>query len=375
MIARKLNICITSTSQTSSPESFVQAHIDYLPGNVHFLFGDNLPRESASEGNLSIYPNFTKRLTARLGFSRAKVQSPNIIGIQNYLLRHRIDVVFSEFGTTGAEMTPICKRMGLPLVVIFHGGDISFKDLLHTWHDKYVEMIRYASRLLVVSKHMVPTLLNLGAKPEQILFTPYGPDDRFFEIRANPLTSNRFISVGRFVDKKAPHLTLAAFNEFAKFHDDYTLTMVGDGPLLPTIRSLARYWRLCNKVRFTGKLLATDIAKELSAGFCFLQHSVTAESGDMEGTPVGILEACAARLPVISTQHAGIPEVVLDEQTGYLGAEHDVAAMTRRMLQLASSPKTAQVMGKLACEHVRKNFSMKMHIKTIEDALRNATGT
>ena len=90
----------------------------------------------------------------------------------------------------------------------------------------------------------------------------------------------------------------------------------------------------------------------------FVQHSMTAPSGDSEGIPVAILEAGASGLPVIATRHAGIPEAVVDGETGYLVGEGDVNAMASRMRQLALEPELAGRLGARARAHVREHFRL-----------------
>ena len=78
-------------------------------------------------------------------------------------------------------------------------------------------------------------------------------------------------------------------------------------------------------VRFPDTII--ELVQHLKSSTAFAQHSITAENGDMEGTPVGIVEASYAGLPVISTFHAGIPDVINNRETGLLVEEHDVEEM------------------------------------------------
>ena len=73
----------------------------------------------------------------------------------------------------------------------------------------------------------------------------------------------------------------------------------------------------------------------------FLQHSVVAQDGESEGTPVSVMEAGASGMPVIATRHAGIPEVVVNEETGVLVDEHNVSAMSDAIVRLAQDPALA----------------------------------
>ena len=68
----------------------------------------------------------------------------------------------------------------------------------------------------------------------------------------------------------------------------------------------------------------------------FVQHSITdSHTGDQEGLPVAVLEAMASGLPVVATRHAGIPEAVVEGETGYLVEEGDIGAMAGHIARLA----------------------------------------
>ncbi|MFM8479050.1 MAG: glycosyltransferase, partial [Planctomycetaceae bacterium] len=106
--------------------------------------------------------------------------------------------------------------------------------------------------------------------------------------------------------------------------------------------------------------------------FCFAQHSVTPSYGDAEGTPNTIIEASAAALPVISTRHAGIPDVVVHGDTGLLVNERDVSGMAEHMVRLLSDREVAEAMGQRARQRVRLHFSSGSHIARLEAAIRFA---
>src|SRR5690606_9989960 len=117
------------------------------------------------------------------------------------------------------------------------------------------------------------------------------------------------------------------FKKAAENHSDAKLIMAGDGQLLNTCQNLIRYLGIESQVEFVGIIAPEKFRHLLTESRGLVQHSITAESGDMEGTPVAVLEASAAGIPVISTFHAGIPDVIKNGETGLLCEEHDVYGM------------------------------------------------
>jgi len=116
------------------------------------------------------------------------------------------------------------------------------------------------------------------------------------------------------------------------------------------------------------------VAREMAGARAFVQHSLRAADGDSEGTPVSILEAQASGLPVVATRHAGIPEVVLDGETGLLVAERDVDAMAAAMLRLLREPAYAGTMGAAGRRRVQELFTAERSLGLLADILRRVMG-
>ncbi len=181
-----------------------------------------------------------------------------------------------------------------------------------------------------------------------------------------------FLAVGRFVEKKAPDVTLRAFAEVRQQVPDARLVMVGDGPLLASCRDLSTSLHIADRVEFLGSQPHTVVEGLMRQARAFVQHSVRASNGDCEGTPVSILEAGASGLPVVSTRHGGIVDVVIERGTGILVDEHDVGGMAAGMLELARRPEFADELGTQARLHVRENFSVERGMKKLLGVLEGA---
>jgi len=133
--------------------------------------------------------------------------------------------------------------------------------------------------------------------------------------------------------------------------------MVGNGPLLDECRELAKSLQIEQAVAFLGAQSHEVVQEEMRGARCFVQHSVEASNGDCEGTPLGILEAGATGLPVVSTRHAGIADVVIEDETGFLVDEGDVKGMAENMVRLARDPDLAGRLGRAGRQRIVKCFS------------------
>ena len=279
------------------------------------------------------------------------------------------DVVLAEYGPVGVRVAEACRIAGLPLVVRFHGYDASMKEVLTQYGDAYRRLFDYATGVIGVSKVMVQRLQDLGAAREKVHYCPYGADCTQFRDALPGEAPVIFLATGRFVDKKAPYLTLLAFGETVRAHPGARLRMIGDGPLLATCQDLAEQFGLAAEVAFLGRQPHTVVRDEMKRVRAFIQHSVEARNGDCEGTPVGIIEAGASGLPVVSTLHAGIADVVVDGSTGFLVDERDVRAMADRMIRLIDQPTLAAELGRNARRRIETEFSLELSMERLHAVL------
>jgi len=378
-----IRVCVVSPSKTTLTETFIQAHIDHLPEEVICMNGYWLDyswqgqelrdwhdkKIGGRSGRwLNILPRFFEYRIRRRFF-------PPVTDFEitrDFLRSQKVDVVLAEYGTTAAFITPACQAAGIPLVAHFHGFDASHYNTLKQFKNEYRKMFAYASSIVSVSLEMSRALMELGCPEKKLCYNPYGPDVRYFDVNPDYL-SPTLIAVGRQTYKKAPYLTLDAFRIAHAACPELRLCMIGDGDLLEVSERLTRAWGIEGQVDLIGPAESGAIRVAMSNAFAFVQHSVQARDGDSEGTPVAILEAGAAGLPVISTRHAGIPEAVLDGKTGFIVEPGDSRHMADRILQLASDRKLTRKLGEAAKLHVSEKYSIDRHINLLDQILVEAS--
>src|ERR1700755_310018 len=129
--------------------------------------------------------------------------------------------------------------------------------------------------------------------------------------------------------------------------------MVGVGPLFDETKTLITQLGLNDSITLLGAQNQQQIKDLLKESRCFVQHSVTAADGDMEGTPVTILEAGSSGLAIVSTLHAGIKEAVVNGETGYLVPEHDIEGMAHYMKLIAADVNLAVTLGAKEATYIR----------------------
>jgi colanic acid/amylovoran biosynthesis glycosyltransferase len=370
--APDLRICIATASQNVYSETFIRDHIARLPGKIVPITGDWPIWRHSESFILSVGQRVTLRLSNRLPASVVGWARKNGEHRLASFIAKRSDVVLAEFATVGARLVRPCRVAQVPLVVHFHGFDAYKHDTLENFRSDYQEMFLSASALVVVSKAMVEQLARLGAPKEKIILNSYGVDVGFFSPVDVENTPPQFLAVGRFVEKKAPHLTILAFERAARRDPNIRLSFVGDGPLLDSCKQLVKALQLEGAVTFLGPLKPVEIRTLMQSMRGFVQHSVTAPSGDSEGNPVAILEAGAARLPVVATRHAGIVDTVIHMKTGLLSDEMDINTMADHLVLLARDAKLASELGAHARERIKAFFPMDGSIQRLHEILGEA---
>lgn len=141
--------------------------------------------------------------------------------------------------------------------------------------------------------------------------------------------------------------------------------MTGAEPFLELAREVATALSLEDRVFFPGAVPPERVRDLLIEADCHVQHSILALSGDSEGSPVVVLEAAAASLPVVATRHAGITESVIDGSTGYLVDEHDVDTMGDRMAELGLDRDRAHRFGHAGRSHMCTHYTLDVSITAL----------
>lgn len=361
-------ICIVRHEHFAYSQTFIEDHIAYISQNTSVIHGESFPMFDQNKKCI-LSQKYIKPTTDYQYNVSKKIYTD---AFQYYLNDNKFDVILSEFGTVAAKIYKACEKSGIPYVVHFHGYDATATPTLQAYKHEYSDIFKSAAALIVVSKAMRDKLISIGAPINKVFLNPYGVDVQRDDLASPESSKPIFLAVGRFVEKKAPHITIQAFEKTAKSIPNSRLVMVGDGPLLKACQELAKKLNIQNQVQFAGVQTRRSVAKLLRLSRAFLQHSVTAANGDTEGLPLAILEAGAAGLPVISTRHAGIPDAVIEGENGLLVDEGDVQKMSEAIFQLAINPNLAGWMGKNYHRRVVEHFSRETSIQGLRTILRSA---
>ncbi len=353
-------------------ETFVRDHIRLVaPGNTVLLVRtpepDTLGLPALTGfGERPVPANrIVARVTRSVRAQRARFFGPAVRlpraerrRVADFLRAHGVTKILAEYLTIAVPLIEPAADAGVRLYAHAHGFDATLipQESAH-WRAHYLRLFEAAAGVFTPSRFIAGRLEALGCPAGKLAVSPCGIDPgRFSRTTAEPL---RALAVGRLVPKKAPHLTIAAFAKATRTMPGARLDVVGDGDLMALCRATAAEHGASEKVHLHGWQSHAVVQELMGRTSVFLQHSVTAASGDTEGLPVAVLEAMASTVPVVATRHSGIPEAVVHGETGLLVDEHDVGGMADALATLLADPARARAMGEAGRRRVLADFTLE----------------
>ena len=312
--------------------------------------------------------NFHKNPTAALKtlnvsrFGNSALSLGVFSAVTPFLDKAPFDILHCQFGDLG-KLGLLLKDTGLlrgKLITSFRGYDISSFTNRHGEHI-YQDLFSRGDLFLCVSEHIKAKLVRLGCDPRKIIVHRSGAEVRKSDLPLSGVRGNgkvRIVSAARLVDKKGLEYGVQAVANILKRRRDFEYHIAGAGPLRHRLQSLINELNAGDHIKLLGWKTQAEVADLLKASDILLAPSVTTDTGDEEGIPGVIMEGFAQGLPVVSTYHAGIPEVVKDRQSGFLVAERDADALAERLEQLIDRSELRLAMGRNGRAFVEEHYDI-----------------
>lgn len=282
-------------------------------------------------------------------------------------MKEEFDIIHCHFGQRGLYGAAL-KDIGIrgKLVTSFYGGDLSY-FVNQTNKNIYNPLIKKGDLFLPLCDDFKNRLLNLGFKKEKIKVHRIGMNlDKFNKIKHNFRKKEVILlTIARVVEKKGHKYLIKALPEIIKNNQNLRYISVGDGELKENLFNLVKNLKLEKYVEFQNNVSSDKLSKLYAKASIYVLPSFTNIDGDTEGTPASIIQACASGLPIVSTYHAGIPEVVKDKVTGFLVNEKDSSGLAEKISYLINHTSLMSKMGKRGREYVNKGYNNKTQSKKL----------
>ncbi len=331
-----------------------------LMSRTHFF---NIPNNKILRILKALYLiliNFHKdpiRILKVLNIFKYRKRSLSLLYALIPFLSKKFDIVHCHFGPNGI-IGVLLKSVGISgkYITSFYGYDVS-SYVRRYGKNSYKELFEKGDLFLPISEYMKNELIYLSCPEEKVIIQYMGIDISKFKFKSWHFVQGgktNILTIARLVEKKGLIYSIKAVARVIQKYSNIEYKIVGDGPLKDELINLIKELKAEDKIKLLGSRNSSEIVLLLERSHIFLLSSVTAASGDMEGMPVSIMEAQAMGLPVISTYHSGIPELIQDGKSGFLVSEKDVDALAQKIEYLIEHPEIWPEMGKVGREFVEK---------------------
>jgi colanic acid/amylovoran biosynthesis glycosyltransferase len=288
-----------------------------------------------------------------------------------------IDIIYCHFGHNGRLMA-LLKKIGIikksKIITVFHGFEISQKKFLKTGY--YDLLFQTGDLMLPVSYTWKKRLIDLGCDERKIMVHRMGINLDKFVLIEN--TSKNYIikllTIARLTEKKGIEYAIKAVYRLiyelkTPLHIIYTI--IGDGELKDELAALVIKLGLQNIIHFQGMIDQSEVIVYMQKSNIFLLPSITGKNGDMEGIPVVLMEAMACGLPVISTFHSGIPELVQNGKAGFLVPERDAYNLACKLHYLINNTHLWKEIGRNSRKIIETEYNNRKLNNELKEIFEN----
>lgn len=333
-------------------------------------------------GYLAAQKGITPLVIPELGREISPVRDlQTVLRLARTLRRQRPHIVETHTAKAGAVGRLAARLAGVPVIIhVFHG---------HVFHSYFgpvktclfigIEraLARFTDRIITISPAQRDDIAQVYriAPPEKVLVIPLGLDLQPFAT-AKQSHSGHFRAafevpadaplvgfVGRLTSVKNPSLFVETAHRVVQRIPQARFVFVGDGELCPDLKQRVATLGLAQQVIFAGW------QNNMPAVYADLDMLVLTSLN--EGTPVTLIEALATGIPVVATAVGGVPDVVMDQQTGLLAPSGDAGALEQAIVGLLRAPEYAHTLALAGQQDVLARFGLARLIDNMESLYRD----
>lgn len=290
--------------------------------------------------------------------------------------QHNASLIHAHFGNQGVKMLALKKKLGIPLVTTFYGFDMSRLPKEPRWQKDYLKLFEQGDLFLVEGSFMKKSMEQLGCPSEKISIQRIGIDLSKFRFRADSRNVGTdkmaLLFCGRFTEKKGLLVALQAFAKIVGQFPNIEFRIIGDGEQRPEVEAFINQHKISEHVKLLGYVSHQSYRSEMEKAHILLQPSQVAADGDSEGgAPTVLLEAQAVGLPIVTTKHADIPNVLASDYFPFLAPEKDVECITENLHKLLADENLRRKLIEEGRAFVEKKHEIRGLVKQLEDKYEN----
>lgn len=279
-----------------------------------------------------------------------------------------IQHLHAHFASHPAAVAYIIHRLvGIPFSFTAHGSD------LHRDRHMLREKVAAASSVVTISqynRHIIEQecgdestpkirVIHCGVDTDKFVFRS---TESAFAREAGPF---KIVCTGTLHEVKGQTYLIDACRELHNRQLDFECHLIGDGPDRQSLQRQADEPGLAERIIMHGRLPHDEVAKHLQSADVLVAPSVPTNSGRREGIPVVLMEAMSSGVPVIASDLSGIPELVIDDDTGLLTPPRDAASLSTALIRVYSDPALRERLARRARLKVEEEFDLSMNARQL----------
>jgi glycosyltransferase involved in cell wall biosynthesis len=277
---------------------------------------------------------------------------------------YRPAIVHAHFGSSVVPGQLIAQALDIPLVVTYHGMDITVRAGSGAEVARRREAFAAATAVIAVSEYIARRVREAGCPPEKVVVHYIGVDTAYFSPGTEPRSDMRVLFVGRLVAKKGVIHLVRAMREVQRAVPEAELVIAGDGNLRAELEDAARDAGV--RTTFLGVQTPEQVRALMRGAAVVAGPSIVDARGNDEGLGLVFIEAQACGTPVVVSTSGGAGEGVVDGETGLLFAPGDEAALAQHLRTLLGDKERRARMGAAARAHVEQRFDLRKQTSVLE---------
>ena len=237
---------------------------------------------------------------------------------------HKTDIIHAHWSFCGLIGGIVARLCGVPSITTLRGSDVRWAAKNFFFRKIIQWCIKLNTQVVTVGEDLADQVRQwVPAVQKRIAVIPNGIDECFYAIQKRSAHVNAVTVIGNLIASKKVDVVIRAFESIKGKDNRLRLVVIGDGPEMNRLRSLAQQLLIEDRVVFTGQLAPDQVVKQLAESLLLVLASKS------EGRPNVVLEAMAAGVPVVASDIGGVRELLGNNERGLLFPAGDVAQLAR----------------------------------------------
>jgi colanic acid/amylovoran biosynthesis glycosyltransferase len=299
--------------------------------------------------------------TGKISKNELKVDA-KLAYFATFMKERNMELIHAHFANMGNVARRLSKMLGLPYTLTAHAFDI----YMDPDPEELRKVMNDARVVITISEYNWNFLRDKIGVNNRIEVIRCGIDLDKFKPQKNLKDKAddriRLLTVARLVEKKGLVYLIKAIHRVIKVVPNCELTVIGSGPQYANLQHLVHDPDIESYVQFRGDVSDSELMRYYEGADMYILPCIITADGDRDGIPVGMMEAMAMELPVISTTVSGIPELVEDGTSGILAPPKDEKAIADAIIKLCKDSELRVTMGEEGRKKIEREFNITTEV-------------